>query len=196
MKTINLEELKAKQAEEIRLAELANEINSKLSLSAIIIMGKSCTQKGCIQAYVNVDNLQQLAEILNTYQPDEDCAIYVGKSDYVYDNYDIQTHRYPNQTLTEMEISYIFKKIDLSIKIGITSEIGALFFKETTRALESSELSSFGIKSTRWTYNMRNWFKYLIPNSGKMVCFRGGYMTSNCHSWKNALIEHIKYSYE
>lgn len=195
MKTINLEELKAKQAEEIRLAELANEINSKLSLSGIRIIGKSCTQKGCIQAYVNVDNLQQLAEILNTYQPDEEYSIYVGNSKYITDNYDIQTHKYPNQILTELNINYIFKKIDLSIKIGITSEIEA-FFKETTRALNSSELSSFGIKSTRWTYNMRNWFKYLIPNSGKMVCFRGGYMTSNCHSWKNALIEHIKYSYE
>lgn len=195
MKTINLEELKAKQAEEIRLAELANEINSKLSLSGIRIIGKSCTQKGCIQAYVNVDNLQQLAEILNTYQPDEEYSIYVGNSKYITDNYDIQTHKYPNQILTELNINYIFKKIDLSIKIGITSEIEA-FFKETTRALTSSELSSFGIKSTRWTYNMRNWFKYLIPNSGKMVCFRGGYMTSNCHSWKNALIEHIKYSYE
>ena len=195
METINIEELKAKQAEEIRLAELANEINSKLSLSGIRIIGKSCTQKGCIQAYVNVDNLQQLAEILNTYQPDEEYSIYVGHSKYITDNYDIQTHKYPNQILTELNINYIFKKIDLSIKIGITSEIEA-FFKETTRALTSSELSSFGIKSTRWTYNMRNWFKYLIPNSGKMVCFRGGYMTSNCHSWKNALIEHIKYSYE
>ena len=203
----DLAKLREKFEKEYKLAELENKFETahpEMAESGLEIrILESVTQGGNLHSYFSKQSSMNITEkdaamLLSIFPADSKFPVYQGsKQKYQDEYYDMSLERNPKDTHTILEIRWMHEDVEMSVKFPITEEsILHDYFKETTRQLSESEISSYGIQKNRFTYNMRNFFKVLDWANGQSIHYVGGRYQQTYHSVKNQIVEDLKYSYQ
>lgn len=204
---INIEEMKAKQARELELAELANKYCAIAKENGIecdaICYGKSYLAKGKwhigfhhTESVCKKIDAKALGLLLDVFAPTEKIKVSAGRGKEEEFEYRMDVHRGYHDRATILDVAWIHEDCEFSTEIEIDENNLDLmnFFKETTRELTDSEVSTYLRAKTRWNYNTRNFFKFLTWNCGSIVRFQGGHHRQTCHSVIHQLAEVLKYN--
>lgn len=204
---INIEEMKAKQARELELAELANKYLAIAKENGIecdaICYGKSYWAKGKwhigfhhTESVCKKIDAKALGLLLDVFAPTEKIKVSAGRGKEEELEYRMDVHRGYLDRATILDIAWIHEDCEFSTAIEIDENNLDLmnFFKETTRELTDSEVSTYCGAKTRWNYNTRNFFRFLTWNCGSIVHFQGGHHRQTCHSVIHQLAEVLKYN--
>ena len=195
-----IEEMKAKQARELELAELANKYLAIAKENGIecdvICYGKSYLAKGKwhigfhhTESVCKKIDAKALGLLLAVFAPTE--KIKEEELEYRMD-----VHRGYHDRATILNVAWIHEDCEFTTEIEIDeSNLDLMnFFKETTRELTDIEVSTYLGAKTRWNYNTRNFFCFLTWNCGSVVHFQGGHHRQTCHSVIHQLAEVLKYN--
>lgn len=196
----DLEKMKKDFEQSMFFAQKENELQTFLSDNglnvAVSVIGHSFTQKGKLQTSIyfspDCSNVEQCAAVLRTLSATEKSDCYAGKGKYQQMDYELQTHRGVRECFTKLNVNFIYEEYDISVEMEITGSNLLNYFKEKTRELTDSEVNIYLGSKTRWNYNQRNFFKYLVFNNGKVVNFHGGYCKLVEEAAANEIIEYIK----
>lgn len=204
---INIEEMKAKQARELELAELANKYLAIAKENGIecdaICYGKSYLAKDKwhigfhhTESVCKKIDAKALGLLLAVFAPTEKIKVSVGRGKEEEFEYRMDVHRGYHDRATILNVAWIHEDCEFTTEIEIDeSNLDLMnFFKETTRELTDSEVSTYLGAKTRWNYNTRNFFKFLTWNCGSLDCFQGGHHRQTCHSVIHQLAEVLKYN--
>lgn len=204
----NIEELRKKQAEELRLAEMTNKIETEhpeiaasglgMSLYNFEWKGQVTTNAHFHEEYPHKCCEKDAAMLLSIFPANEKFPVYHGsKRQYEDEYYDMRLQRNPSNAWTMLSISWQNDGIRFSFEFPITNESTLLsWFKESSRKLEESEISTWGIQKNRYTVNMRNYFKQLDWANGRIIHYSGATWQQTDHAVMNAIAEHLKYQYQ
>ena len=204
----DLAKLREKFENEYKLAELENKFETahpEMAESGLEIRILESTKQGekYLHSYFSKQSSMKITEkdaamLLSFFPADSKFPVYQGsKQKYQDEYYDMKLERCPRDMHTILEIRWMHEDVEMSVKFPITKESILLdWFKETTRQLDESEISAYGIQKTRYTYNQRNFFEVLDWASGQSIHYVGGHYQQTYHSVKNAIVEQLKYAYE
>lgn len=201
---INIEEMKAKQARELELAELANkycaiakENGIEIAVNYFSCMGKVHIAFHHTESVCQKIDAKTLGMLFTVFAPTE----YIkssgsARTGEVELEYRMDVYRGCHDRATILDVDWIHEGCQFNAEIEIDENNLDLmnFFKETTRELTDSEVSTYLGAKTRWNYNTRNFFKFLTWNCGSIVHFQGGRHRQTCHSVIHQLAEVLKYN--
>lgn len=201
---INIEEMKAKQARELELAELANkycaiakENGIECDMSCFSCCGtKHISIRHTESVFKKID-AKILGLLLSVFAPTANIKCSgSARTGEVELEYRMEVHRGYHDRATILEVDWIHEECQFSAEIEIDeSNLDLMnFFKKTTRELTDSEVSTYCGAKTRWNYNIRNNFSFLTWNCGSIVHFQGGHHRQICHSVIHQLAEVLKYN--
>lgn len=204
----DLEKLRKEQAEELRLAELTNKIETEhpelgeygIELHTYISRNKSGDEThgwfSKIEALHNM-TLKDVGMLLSVMPSDEDFPIYRGShSQYENAAYDMRLHRTPN-TNDRLEIRWKNNGIFLRVEVDVNMDCELSgWLKQDYRRLTESEISSYGIQKNRWNKDYREAFRVLNWNCGRIICYQGGYYQQASDGITYQIVEQLKYSYQ
>ena len=204
----DIEQMRKKQAEELRLAELTNKIETEhpeiaesglsLSLYNFEWKGEVTTNAIFHDVYPHKFCEKDAAMLLSIFPANEKFPVYHGNErKYEDEYYDMKLHRTPAQHNTVLEIHWQNDGIRFKVEFPITNDsILLAWFKESSRKLEESEISSYGIQKNRYTVNMRNYFAQLDWANGRVIHYVGAHWQQTDHAVMNGLAEQLKYQYQ
>lgn len=201
---INIEEMKAKQARELELAELANkycaiakENGIECDMSCFSCFGMKHISIRHHESVCKKIDAKTLGLLLAVFAPTENIKCSgSSRTGEVALEYRMEVYRGYNDRATILDVDWIHDGCQFGAEIEIDENNLDLmnFFKETTRELADSEVSTYLGAKTRWNYNTRNFFRFLTWNCGSIVHFQGGHHRQICHSVIHQLAEVLKYN--
>lgn len=200
---INIEEMKAKQARELELAELANkycaiakENGIECNMSCFSCFGMKHISIRHTESVCKKIDAKTLGLLLAVFAPTEKIKVSAGRGKEEEFEYEMEVHRGYHDRATILDVDWIHEGCQFRAEIEIDENNLDLmnFFKQTTRELTDSEVSTYLGAKTRWNYNTRNLFKFLTWNCGSIVHFQGGRHRQICHSVIHQLAEVLKYN--
>lgn len=200
---INIEEMKAKQARELELAELANkylaiakENGIECDMSCFSCCGMKHISIRHTESVCKKIDAKTLGLLLAVFAPTEKIKVSAGSGKEEELEYRMDVHRGYHDRATILDVAWIHEGCQFHAEIEIDENNLDLmnFFKQTTRELTDSEVSTYLGAKTRWNYNTRNFFKFLTWNCGSIVRFQGGHHRQICHSVIHQLAEVLKYN--
>lgn len=204
----DLAKLREEFEKKYKLAELENKFETahpEMAESGLEIRILESTKQGekYLHSYFSKQSSMKITEkdaamLLSIFPADSKFPVYQGsKQKYQDEYYDMTLERNPRDTHTILEIRWMHEDVEMSVKFPIAEGSILLdWFKETTRQLDESEISAYGIQKNRYTYDMRNFFKVLDWANGQSIHYVGGKYQQTYHSVKNQIVEDLKYSYQ
>jgi hypothetical protein len=200
---INIDEMRARQNEELELAELANkycviakENGIECNMSGFSCFGiKHISIKHSESVFKKID-AKTLGLLLSVFAPTEKIRCSAGsRTGEVELEYRMDVHRGYHDRATILKVDWVHEGCQFNAEIDIDeSNLNLMnFFKKTMRKLTDIEVSTYCGAKTRWNYNIRNNFDFLTWNCGSIVRFQGGLHRQICHSVVHQLAEVLKY---
>ena len=161
--------------QELKYAEIENEVEARLGFEGFKIVGESLTQKGTLHTYFLHDlNREQAAQVLKTFQP---TGRYKVSGKDIELTYRLETHRYPKEAGTTLKISWIHEDYDMTFEMLIDEQDETLmqYFRQDWRELDNSDIGLYyGAVSPREKSHLRN-LRFLTFNCGNVIRYYGGY---------------------
>ena len=200
---IDLEKLKEKQAKELADAKKVNAYEEKLGNEALVLhlldsFSKAVPQIVCIHQKDLHKPLTvlQAAEVLCKFPSTGNIKVHLGSKGDVMLPYKLQTSKSYRDPQDNIQICYISDGIEVDFYMEMDTSDAELmqFFKISHRTLRRDEYPE--TKRTRWNVNQLDNFQFYQWNSGKVICFQGGYNTQYAHGIVTSFIETIKYKYQ
>lgn len=190
----DIEKMKAEYEQQIKWAEMENELSKKLPEGTrISIIGKSLTQKGKLQTSIRSENWsrglteQQVGKLMLAFPVTEKSRIYVGQNQDSEKEYGMQTHRYAHTYYTGLSISWISGELDISVDVRLDncSDEIKQFFIYDRRRLDYNEL--------KYGDEPESYLKFYTFAYGHTVKFLGGYHKQVSDSALSEIVEKFKY---
>lgn len=161
----------------IAFAELENKYNEELERDGLTMSIFGRNKRGYLASIKTVDrkplNLEHLQLILEKFERTDDLLI--GEDNFPIPYY-IGVYRGPKDVKTIMSVRWISGEFEIWTEVPVDEDCPDImqFFRQTTRKLTESEISSYGIQRNRWNYNYRNYFTFLTFTCGHVIAYPGG----------------------
>lgn len=200
---IDLEKLKEKQAKELVDAQKANAYEEKLGNEALGLhlldsFSKAVPQRICIHQKDLFKPLTvlQAGEVLCKFPSTDNIKVHLGTKGEVMLPYKLQTSKSYRDPQDKIQICYISDgiEVDFYMEMDLKDDELMQFFNLSHRTLRRDEYPE--TKRTRWNVNQFDHFPFYQWNSGKVICFQGGYNTQYAEGIIGSFIEMLKYKYQ
>lgn len=206
---IDIEAMRKEKMREIELAEMANEIMSEhpeIEASGLYVKlwdfnhtnGDVTTNVLVGENYPHRLDEKDAAMLLSLFPANRTFQVYRGTAaPCVSGYYDMRLHRNPSQPRTMLSIYWRHDDLHFHVEFPITSDSNLnKWFKDSTRKLEESEISAYGIQKNRYTYNMRNNFAQLDWAEGRVIHYAGDYWQQTDDALLILVARHLKSQYQ
>ena len=187
----DIAKMREEMERKIRLAEMSNEVEEKVGIECTV-MGESGTQKGKTWiSFGNLDN-EQAAKVLKMFPWTERSKTRSRNGEDIEISYILETHRYPKELNTKLEVQWISGEWAISFKMPIL-EGGVLmqYFKRDWYEIDDSTIGLyFGAVSPKDKSGLKRQ-SMLSFNCGSVVRFHGGYNKQVSEGHAEAIVAEI-----
>lgn len=190
----DIAKMREEMERKIRLAEMSNEIEEKVGI-ACTVMGESSTQKGKTWISFGDVTKEQASKILKMFPWTEKAKRTKSAIDssVLEMSYLLETHRYPKEPLTKLEIEWIHEQYLISLKIELRPDDDVLmgYFRRDWYELSSDSIGVYyGAVSSRDRENLSRQ-SVLSFNCGSQIRYQGGYFLQTSEGHAECIISEI-----
>lgn len=172
----DIAKMREEMERKIRQAEMSNEIEEKVGIECTV-MGESGTQKGKTWISFGEVTKEDATKILKAFPWTERSKTRSRNGEDIEISYILETHRYPKEWSTKLDIQWISGEWSISLKVPINEGDDVLmqYFKRDWYEIDDSTVGIyFGAVSPRDKENLKRQ-SMLSFNCGSVVRFYGGY---------------------
>lgn len=187
----DIAKMREEMERKIRLAEMSNEVEEKVGIECTV-MGESSTQNG--KTWISFGNLdkEQAAKVLKMFPWTERSKTRSRNGEDIEISYILETHRYPKEWNTMLEVQWISGEWAISFKMPIL-EGGVLmqYFKRDWYEIDDSTIGLYFGAVSQNDKSVLKRQSMLSFNCGSVVRFYGGYNKQVSEGHAEAIVAEI-----